>query len=65
VRRGEVSEQDAVCLLVTGDGLKTPQPVAERVQPIVDEADGTRSTSGSASWCERSLPSRNYYYFTN
>ena len=40
VRRGELGEGDTVVLLVTGDGLKTPQPVADRVQPIVVEADG-------------------------
>jgi threonine synthase len=40
VRRGEVGEQDTVVLLVTGDGLKTPQPVADSVQPIVVEPDG-------------------------
>jgi threonine synthase len=40
VRRGEVGEDDAVVLLVTGDGLKTPQPVADRVQPVVVEPDG-------------------------
>ena len=40
VRRGELGEGDTVVLLVTGDGLKTPQPVAGRVQPIVVEADG-------------------------
>ena len=40
VRRGEVGERDTVVLLVTGDGLKTPQPIANRVQPIEIEADG-------------------------
>jgi threonine synthase len=40
VRRGEVSDDDTVVLLVTGDGLKTPQPIAERVQPVYVEADG-------------------------
>jgi threonine synthase len=39
VRLGEVGESDTVVLLVTGDGLKTPQPVADRVQPIAIEAD--------------------------
>ena len=39
VRRGEIGEHDTVVLLVTGDGLKTPQPVAERVQPILVEPD--------------------------
>ena len=40
VRRGELGEDDTVVLLVTGDGLKTPQPVSERVQPIFVEPDG-------------------------
>jgi len=40
VRRGELGDDDTVVLLVTGDGLKTPQPVSERVQPILVEADG-------------------------
>ncbi len=40
VSRGELGGDDIVVLLVTGDGLKTPQPVSERVQPILVEADG-------------------------
>ena len=40
VRGGELGDEDSVVLLVTGDGLKTPQPVSERVQPIFVEADG-------------------------
>ena len=39
VRRGELGADDSVVLLVTGDGLKTPQPVADRVQPILVEPD--------------------------
>jgi threonine synthase len=39
VRRGAVGEEDTVVLLVTGDGLKTPQPVEERVRPLVVEPD--------------------------
>jgi threonine synthase len=39
VRRGRLGERDTVVLLVTGDGLKTPQPVAGLVQPIAIEAD--------------------------
>jgi threonine synthase len=39
VARGEVGEEDTVVLLVTGDGLKTPQPVADRLRPIDIEAD--------------------------
>jgi threonine synthase len=40
IRRGELGAGDTVVLLVTGDGLKTPQPIADRVQPIVVQADG-------------------------
>jgi threonine synthase len=39
VRRGRLGGGDTVVLLVTGDGLKTPQPVAGLVQPIAIEAD--------------------------
>jgi len=39
VRRGDVGETDRVVLLVTGDGLKTPDPIEERLQPIEIEAD--------------------------
>jgi threonine synthase len=39
VRTGALGEDDAVVLLVTGDGLKTPQPVAHLVQPVAIEAD--------------------------
>jgi threonine synthase len=39
VRTGAVGEEDTVVLLVTGDGLKTPQPVAHLVQPVEIEAD--------------------------
>jgi threonine synthase len=39
VRRGEAGERDTVVLLVTGDGLKTPQPIADRLRPIEIEAD--------------------------
>jgi threonine synthase len=39
VRRGRLGGGDTVVLLVTGDGLKTPQPVADLVQPIAIEAD--------------------------
>jgi threonine synthase len=37
--RGTVTADDCVVLLVTGDGLKTPGPVAERVATIEIEAD--------------------------
>jgi threonine synthase len=39
VRRRELGADDEVVLLVTGDGLKTPEPVAARLQPVEIEAD--------------------------
>ena len=39
VRRGEVGEDDRVVMLVTGDGLKTPAVVADRLRPTVVEPD--------------------------
>jgi threonine synthase len=39
VARGEVGEDDRVVLLVTGDGLKTPQPIAARLAPVEIDAD--------------------------
>jgi threonine synthase len=39
VASGALGERDTVVLLVTGDGLKTPQPVADRLRPIAIEAD--------------------------
>ena len=39
VRRGEVGESDRVVLLVTGDGLKTPDPIEERLRPVEIDAD--------------------------
>jgi threonine synthase len=39
VRAGEIGEGDCVVLLVTGDGLKTPGLVADRLDPIVVEPD--------------------------
>jgi len=39
VARGEVGRDDRVVLLVTGDGLKTPGVVADRLQPVVVEPD--------------------------
>jgi threonine synthase len=39
VRRGELGADDEVVLLVTGDGLKTPEPVAGRLQPVEIDAD--------------------------
>ena len=39
VSRGELGEDDRVVLLVTGDGLKTPALVADRLQPVHVEPD--------------------------
>jgi threonine synthase len=39
VRRGELGASDRVVLLVTGDGLKTPGPVAGRLAPVAVEPD--------------------------
>ena len=39
VASGALGEQDTVVLLVTGDGLKTPQPVADRLRPVAIDAD--------------------------
>ena len=39
VRLGEIGPTDRVVLLVTGDGLKTPGPVAESLKPIHIDAD--------------------------
>jgi threonine synthase len=39
VRRGEIGESDRVVLLVTGDGLKTLEPVSDRLQPVEIEPD--------------------------
>jgi threonine synthase len=39
VASGALGERDTVVLLVTGDGLKTPQPVADRLRPVEVEAD--------------------------
>jgi threonine synthase len=39
VRRGEVGADDRVVLIVTGDGLKTPALVADRLDPIAIEPD--------------------------
>jgi threonine synthase len=36
---GTVHESDRVVLLVTGDGLKTPDPVSGRLAPIEVEPD--------------------------
>jgi threonine synthase len=39
VGAGEVSPEARVVLLVTGDGLKTPQPVAHTYEPVHIAAD--------------------------
>jgi threonine synthase len=39
VRRGELGESDRVVLLVTGDGLKTPGLVADRLEPTFVQPD--------------------------
>ena len=39
LRQGAVGEHDRVVLLVTGDGLKTPAPVADRVRMVEIEPD--------------------------
>jgi threonine synthase len=39
VRRGELGAYDRVVLIVTGDGLKTPGLVADRLDPTVVESD--------------------------
>jgi len=39
VRRGELGENDRVVLIVTGDGLKTPGLVADRLEPVVVAPD--------------------------
>jgi threonine synthase len=38
-RRGEVGERDRVVLVVSGDGLKTPSVVADRLAPTLVEPD--------------------------
>ena len=39
VEGGELDERSRVVLLVTGDGLKTPGPVAHTYNPVLIEAD--------------------------
>ena len=39
---GELGERDRVVLLVTGDGLKTPEHVADRYRPIEIEPNADR-----------------------
>ncbi len=42
VETGELGKADRVVLLVTGDGLKTPEHVADRCRPIEIEPDADR-----------------------
>jgi threonine synthase len=51
VRRGRVGEEDRVVLLVTGDGLKTPAPVADRLRTveIAADADAVLERLGAAA----------------
>ena len=39
VQRGQIGESDRVVVLVTGDGLKTPDPIEERLRPVEIDAD--------------------------
>ena len=39
LRQGTVTADDSVVLCVTGDGLKTPGPVADRFASVEIEAD--------------------------
>jgi threonine synthase len=39
LRRGQIAENERVVLLVTGDGLKTPDPIADRFVPVEIDAD--------------------------
>ena len=50
-RRGELGASDRVVLLVTGDGLKTPDPVKSRLHTIEVEpsADAILARSGVAA----------------
>ena len=46
VAAGGVGPQSRVVLLVTGDGLKTPGPVAHTYDPIMIEADADAFIDG-------------------
>lgn len=62
VRNGEIGEHDRAVLLVTGDGLKTPGLVADRLDPIVvgPDADLILDTlRPEASAAKPPAPSRN------
>jgi len=39
VAEGQIGADETAVLLVTGDGLKTPAPVADRLRPVAVEAD--------------------------
>jgi threonine synthase len=49
IRCGEVVRRDRVVLVVTGDGLKTPGPVADRLVPIEIDADADAVLAGLSS----------------
>jgi threonine synthase len=51
VGRGELGPADRVVLLVTGDGLKTPGPVSDRLDPVevAPDADALLELVGAAS----------------
>jgi hypothetical protein len=44
-----VGPDDRVVLLVTGDGLKTPGPVADRLRPVRIPADADAVLDGLAA----------------
>jgi threonine synthase len=46
VHRGTIGEEDEVVLLVTGDGLKTPEPVAGLLRPVAIQADADAVLAG-------------------
>jgi len=39
IRRGQIRDGERVVLLVTGDGLKTPDPIEQRLAPVEIDAD--------------------------
>jgi threonine synthase len=39
VAEGQIGADETAVLLVTGDGLKTPAPIADRLRPVAVEAD--------------------------
>ena len=49
VAAGGAGPDDRVVLLVTGDGLKTPGPVADRLQPVRDRRRRRRAARPARS----------------